>query len=235
MRRLSLFLPVLSSAALSAVPAASQSRPLTVLTVAAEARIDRAPDVAEISAGVVTVAPTAAAALRGNADAMARVAAAVRSARVADRDIQTVGLSLQPQYDYQDRQAPRLTGYQAQNTVSVRLRDIARAGLVVDALVAAGANQIGGPTFRIADEDAVLDQARAAAVARARARAELYARATGLHVARIIRVSEGAVEAPQPPRPMMRMMSVAATSAPTPVSPGEVGLTATVTIEFELE
>ena len=217
-----------------AAPVSAQTPP-TILTVTADARVERAPDQAEITAGVVTLAPTAVAASRGNAEQMARVIDAVRAARIADKDIQTVGLSLQPQYDYQDRKAPQLTGYQAQNTVSVRLRDLARAGAVVDALVAAGSNQIGGPTFRVADEDAALNEARTQAVAKARARAELYARATGLHVRRIARIAEGGTEAPVRPMPMMRAMAVSAEAAPTSVSPGQIALAASVTIEFELE
>lgn len=206
----------------------------TTLTVTAEARTEHAPDLAEITAGVTTTAPTAVAASRENAAQMARVVAAVRAAKVPGADIQTVGLALQPQYDYQDRQTPRLTGYQATNSVTVRLRDLPRAGAVVDALVAAGANQIGGPVFRIADEDPVRDAARAAAVAKARARAEFYARALGLHVRRIVRVIEGGAAQPIRPVPMMRMTAMAA-QAPTPVEPGQLGLDAEVTIEFELD
>lgn len=207
----------------------------TVLTVHAEARVERAPDLAEITAGVTTIAPTAAAASRSNAEQMARVIAAVRAARIGNADLQTVGLSLQPQYNYQDRQAPRLTGYQASNSVLVRLRDLPRAGDVIDALVTAGANQIGGPTFRISDEDRALDTARTAAVAKARARAELYARAAGLHVARIARIAEGGAEPPVRPMPRMMAMRDAAAITSTPISPGEVGLTAEVTIDFELQ
>ena len=166
---------------------------------------------------------------------MARVIAAVRAARIAERDIQTVGLNLQPQYDYQNNRAPHLTGYQAGNSVAIRLHDLTRAGAVIDALVAAGANQIGGPTFRIENEDHVLDEARTAAVAKARARAELYARAAGLHVSRILRIAEGGAEPPVRPMPMMRAMSVAADSPATPVAPGEVALNAQVTIDFELQ
>ncbi len=226
-------LAILAIAAMT-IPAEAQPAAIpTVLTVTAEARVDQVPDLAEITAGVVTTAATASEASRQNAQQMARVIAAVRGARVAEADIQTVGLSLQPQYDYQDRKAPQLTGYQAQNTVSVKLRDLQRSGAVIDALVTAGSNQIGGPTFRIANEEPVLDKARTQAVAKARARAELYARAAGMRVKRIARIVEGGAE---PPRPMPTMrMSMAADSAPTPVQPGQVGLSAQVTIDFDLE
>jgi len=230
-------LPAFTAALLTVVPtlpAAAQSMP-TTLTLTAEARVERAPDLAEITAGVTSQGETAAQASRANAEQMARVISAVRAAHIAERDIQTVGLNLQPQYDYQNNHAPRLTGYQAGNSVSIRLHDLPRAGTIIDALVAAGANQIGGPTFRIADEDRVLDEARTAAVGKARARAELYARAAGLRVARILRIAEGGAEPPMRPMPMMRAMAVQSASAPTPVAPGEVALSAQVTIDFELQ
>lgn len=230
-------LPAFTAALLTVVPtlpAAAQSMP-TTLTLTAEARVERAPDLAEITAGVTSQGETAAQASRANAEQMARVISAVRAAHIAERDIQTVGLNLQPQYDYQNNHAPRLTGYQAGNSVSIRLHDLPRAGTIIDALVAAGANQIGGPMFRIADEDRVLDEARTAAVGKARARAELYARAAGLRVARILRIAEGGAEPPMRPMPMMRAMAVQSASAPTPVAPGEVALSAQVTIDFELQ
>lgn len=206
------------------------SRP-TTLTVTAEGHVDRAPDVAELSGGVVTQATTAAAALAANATRMTSVIAAVRRAGLADRDIQTTGLNLQPQYKYGDNQPPVLTGYQVNNTVSLKIRKLAEAGRLVDALVAAGANQINGPTFRVDDAEGTLDAARRAAVATARARAELYAAAAGMHVGRIRSIVEGSTEAPAP-RPMMMMAR--AKAADTPVEAGEVTLGATVTVVFDL-
>lgn len=203
----------------------------TTLTITAEGRIDRAPDVAELSGGVVTQAPTAAAALAANATRMTSVIAAIRRAGIADRDIQTTGLNLQPQYKYGDNQPPVLTGYQVNNTVSLKIRKLTNAGTLVDALVAAGANQINGPTFRVDDAEGTLDAARRAAVATARSRAELYATATGMHVARIRSIVEGSSEAPAP-RPIMMMARAKADD--TPVAPGEVSLGASVTVVFEL-
>ena len=202
----------------------------TTLTITAEGRVDRAPDVAELSGGVVTQAPTAAAALAANATRMTSVIAAIRRAGIADRDIQTTGLNLQPQYKYGDNQPPVLTGYQVNNTVSLKVRKLTAAGTLVDALVAAGANQINGPTFRVDDAEGTLDAARRAAIATARSRAELYATATGMHVARIRSIAEGSTEAPAP-RPMMMARAKA---DDTPVAPGEVSLGASVTVVFEL-
>lgn len=206
----------------------------TLITLSAEARIERAPDLAEMNAGVVTAAPTAGEASRANAVQMAQVIAAARKAGVVERDIRTSGLSLQPQYDYEDRRAPKLTGYQATNTVALRLRDLTRAGAVIDALVASGANQVTGPDFRIEEADVALDTARAAAVAKARARAELYARALGSRVRRVVSLTEGGGE--RPPMPVMgRMMAMEASSAPTPVQPGEIALAVSVTLVVEID
>ena len=108
----------------------------TLLTLTAEGRSTRAPDVAEVSGGVVTTAPTAAAAMRDNAAKMTAVVAAVKKAGIADRDIQTTGLSLQPQYRYENNAPPVLTGYQATNTVSLRIRKIVETGKLLDTLVA---------------------------------------------------------------------------------------------------
>lgn len=206
----------------------------TTLTVNAEGRVARAPDIAEVSGGVVTSAPTAAAALRENAERMTAVVAAVRKAGIAERDIQTSGLSLQPQYRYQNNEPPVLTGYQATNTVSLRVRKIAETGTLLDTLVGVGANQISGPNFRVEAADAALDEARVDAVATARARAELYAKAAGKRVRRIVSIAESGGFEPGP-RPMMaKSMAMDAAAAP-PVAPGEVALSINVTMVFELE
>src|SRR6478752_7752123 len=124
---------------------------------------------------------------------------------------QTSQVNLQPQYRYGDNQPPVLTGYQVANRVTVRLRDLKNAGRVLDALVAAGANQIDGPTFGVDKPEAALDEARTQAIATARARAELYAKAAGLKVVRIARISEsGQMESPIRPMAMVAMRNKAA-------------------------
>ena len=205
------------------------------LTISAEGKVLRAPDVADLSGGVVTTAPTAAAAMAENAARMTRVVAAVRKAGIAERDIQTSGLSLQPQYKYENNQPPLLTGYQATNSVSLRVRKLTDTGRLLDTLVGVGANQINGPTFRVDAADAALDEARAAAVATARARAELYAKATGVRVKRIVSITEGGTNEPGP-RPLMMVRAMKAEAADsTPVAPGEVTLGINVSLVFELE
>jgi hypothetical protein len=168
-----------------------------------------------------------------NARRMTAVIAALKAAGVAERDIATASLSLSPQYRYDNGKPPALTGYQASNRVSIRFREMAKVGRILDTLVAQGANQIDGPNLVVDHPEAALDEARAQAIATARARAELYARAAGLHVKRIISISEGQAEGPVMPMPMMRM--AAAAKADTPVVAGEQTLGVTLTVSFELD
>jgi uncharacterized protein YggE len=227
-----------ATALLTAGAALAQPAPVlptaTTLTVAAEGRVTRAPDIAEVSGGVVTSAATAAAAMAENASRMTAVVAAVKKAGIADRDIQTTGLNLQPQYRYADNQPPVLTGYQVTNTVSLRLRKLGEAGRLLDTLVGVGANQISGPNFSVDAANAALDEARVAAVAMARTRAQLYAQAAGLRIKRIVSISEGGTIEPGP-RPMMMMARADKMAAAPPVAPGEVALGVNVTMVFELE
>lgn len=225
------------AAALAATSAAAQKAP-TTLALSAEAEVQAAPDIAEIGAGVVTQAADAGSALAANSAEMARVVAALGKAGIADRDIQTAGLNLQPQYRYEQNQPPTLLGFQASNRVQVTLRDLKGTGKVIDTLVREGANQIDGPSFRIAEPEPLLDKARAEAVRKARARADLYAGAAGLKVKRITAISEGFQQRPPMPLPRMAsadMIEMRGAPAAPPVSPGEVGLVAQVMVAFELE
>jgi hypothetical protein len=206
-----------------------------VLDVVAEGRTTRVPDLATIRAGVVTTAPTAAAAMRDNADRTTRVLAGLRRAGVAARDIQTAQVSLQPQYRYVENQPPVVTGYQASNSVAVRFREIGRAGAILDGLVAEGANQIDGPTLTLDRPDAALDEARTDAVRRARARAELYARAAGLRVERIVAIAEAGEQAGGPRPPIAyAARAMDAGQAKTEIAAGETEVAATVTVRFLL-
>lgn len=204
----------------------------TLLSISASAEASRAPDIATLSTGVVTQAADANGALRANSEEMTRLVSAIKAAGIADRDVQTSGINLSPQYRYAENQPPVITGYQANNTVNLRVRDIRRLGAVLDALVASGANQINGPTFEIEDAEGVQDEARAAALKKAQQRAETYAASLGMRVRRIVSISEGGGF--QPPRPMMAMRAVAQDSAAPPVSPGETTLGANLDVVFEL-
>ncbi|MCC6925465.1 SIMPL domain-containing protein [Novosphingobium sp.] len=212
----------------------------TLLSVSADGKSTRVPDLAVFSAGVVSEGRTASEALAANAAAMNRVLASLKKAGIADKDVQTSNISLNPVYGQpvvgpngQVTQEPRIVGYQANNTVTVRSRDIKGFGKVLDALVASGANQISGPSFQMSNPSAATDEARVAAMKNARARADLYARAAGLRVVRIVSISEGGGYSP--PMPVMYGAKMAmADAAPTPISAGEVEAAVNVSVQFEL-
>jgi uncharacterized protein YggE len=229
----------LASAAIPSATAAQTAvvQPLagTRLDISATGEVARVPDIAIISAGVVTRADTASAAIAENAARMERVRAALRRAGIAARDIQTSSVNLNPDYVYAERQPPRLSGYQATNTVNVRFRDIRNSGRILDALVAEGANQISGPTLTIDKPETALDEARTQALAAGRARAELYARSLGLRVVRLLSVTEGSGFQVPPPMPYARgMVAQEASVAKTDIVPGEQQLQVTVQMSFEL-
>ena len=229
---------MVAAALLAAVPATAQpaeERPIsgTRLDVVANGEVTRVPDIVHINAGVVTQAASATDAIRQNAARMEAVRAALRQAGIADRDIQTSSINLNPNYRYAENQPPVLIGYQATNQVNVKFRDIANSGRILDALVAEGANQISGPMLAIDRPEAALDEARTQALTNARARAELYARSLNMRVARVLAISEtGAVYAP--PRPMMARGMVAQ-DASTEIVPGEQTLSVSLTVSFELQ
>jgi uncharacterized protein YggE len=151
---------------------------------------------------------------------------------VADKDIQTSNLSLNAQYVYAANEPAKLTGYQASNDVTIVVEDLSRLGPAVDAVTAAGANQINGISFGLKDSSAAEDQARLAAVKALRAKAELYAGATGYRVSRLVSLSEGGGIEPGPVVPMMMKARMAA--APTPVAAGELTVRIDVNGLYEL-
>lgn len=223
----------------SPIPTAASAQQSTINQTIAGTRLDlnvtgevtRVPDVAIISTGVVTRSVTAGGALQQAAARMARVRAALKAAGVEDRDIQTSNISLNPEYRYETNQSPKLTGYSASNTLSVRFRDIASSGKILDALVAEGANQINGPTLTIDKPELALDEARARALASGRARAELYARSLGMRVVRVVSVNESGGYAPPPPMPIM----IRAQAAESKIDPGEQKLQVNLAMTFELQ
>jgi uncharacterized protein YggE len=205
----------------------------TLLSISAQAEARRVPDVATISAGVVTQALDANAAMRANAVQMDKVMGAIKAAGIAERDIQTSGINLNPQYKYVENQNPTITGYQASNTVSLKVRDLAKLGKVLDALVASGANQVNGPSFEVDQPEPAYDEARRGALDKAQARAGMYAKSLGLRVRRIVSISEGGGFRPPGPVPMMAMAK-AMDRAETAVSPGETTLGVNLDVVFEL-
>lgn len=205
----------------------------TLLSVSAQAEAKRVPDVATISTGVVTQATDANTAMRQNAEQMTKVVAAIKASGVAEKDIQTSGISVNPQYRYIENQPPTITGYQANNTVNLKVRDISKLGKVLDTLVAQGANQVNGPSFEVDQPDEAYDEARRAALDKAKARAQMYAKSLDMRVRRIVSISEGGGF--QPPVPVMMTRMVKAQAADeTSVSPGETTLSANLDVVFEL-
>jgi len=216
--------------AVAAVPVLSGTR----LDISATGEVTRVPDVAIISAGVQTLQPTATGAIEENAARMERVRAALRRAGIDGKDIQTSAINLNPEYQYEQNRPPRLTGYRATNTVNVKFRDLKRTGAILDALVAEGANQINGPNLTIDKPEAALDEARTKALANGRARADLYARALGMRVVRLLSVSEGGGYAVPPPMPVM-MAERAMDAAQTKIDPGTQQLQVSLSMSFELQ
>jgi uncharacterized protein len=248
-----------SLAALLALPAAAQQiSPVpaieaghSLLTINAEGRSLRTPDLAVFTAGVTTQGKNAAEALGQNARAMTRVIAELKAAGIAERDIQTNNLSINPVYSNPERDAmlaaratgqpyippeqqiQTIIGYSVSNNVSVRQRRLGDYGRVIDTLVAAGANQVNGPAFQMDNADPALDEARLAAVKTARERANLYARAASLRVVRIVSISEsGGYYAPPPV--MFARGEAASAPPPSPVQAGELQMAASVTVLFDL-
>jgi uncharacterized protein len=216
-------------------PAVTQTIAGTRLDISATGEVTRVPDIAIISAGVVSRSTTATGALQDSADRMQRVLAALKRAGVEDRDIQTSSVNLNAEYRYPENQPPQLTGYTATNSVTIRFRDIRNSGKILDALVSQGANQINGPNLTIDKPEGALDEARAKAVAIGRARAELYARALGMRVVRVVSVNESGGYAVPPPAPPPMVMQAAESRAFTRIEPGEQKLQVNLAMTFELQ
>lgn len=207
----------------------------TRLDINATGEVTRVPDLAIISAGVVSRSPTASAALQDAASRMDRVLGALKRAGVADRDIQTSNVNLNAEYRYPENQAPQLVGYTATNTVTVRFRDIRNSGKILDALVSQGSNQISGPSLVVDKPEAALDEARSKAIAIGRARAELYARSLGMRVVRVVSVNESGGYAVPPPAPPVPMMMARGERDSTTIQPGEQKLQVNLAMTFELQ
>lgn len=215
----------------------------TLLTVTAEGSSTQQPDMALFNAGVTTQGDTASAALAENSRKMTEVIAALKRAGIADRDIQTSNLNLNPVYAQPRRlpdgsfgeQEQRIIGYQVTNNVLVKQRKLTDYGKVIDALVSAGANQVNGPNFMLATPDSALNEARAEAIKVARQRAQLYATAAGLRVSGITSISEAGGYATQPVSYReIKVTGQRADAPPPPIMGGELETNAAVTVQFEL-
>lgn len=205
----------------------------TTLSLTAHGEVKIAPDMATIILGVTTEAATAIQAAQANAERMARVTASLKRMGLAERDVRTSQLSLTPQYAYPQNQPPQLTGYRAANQATLTVRDLKRLGSILDAAVGAGATDLGGISFGLQDPSAAEDAARLAASRALQAKAEVYAKANGLRILRLVNLSEGASYVP-PPGPIPLAQAAARDVAVTPVSPGEIEVRVDVSGTYEL-
>jgi uncharacterized protein YggE len=230
-----------------AIPSAAAQEPEmarltgTRLDITASGEVSRIPDIVRIAAGVHTQAPTAAEAMRQNQARMERVRAALIQAGIADRDTQTSSFQLEAVYRNIIGGRQELAGYRTSNQLFIRLRDPSSSGRVMDALVAEGVNDIQGPILGYENVETSLDEARALAIAAARARAALYARGLGMRVRRAVYVSEEGGS--YTPRNYGRRNDgdnlsnslVPAGTVTSTIDPGGRKITATVSVVFELE
>lgn len=228
----------LGLAAALAFPAAAlaqTAQPRIVVSGEGEGTV--APDLATLSLAVMREAPTAREALDANTKAMADVIAAMKEAGVADRDLQTAGIQIQPRYTYTNKpdgsQEAQLVAYQVSNTLAVRVRDLARTGEIIDRAVTLGVNQGGGVTFGNADPSKVVEQARTLAVKDAVAKAKTLAAAAGVELGRVIEINDQAGQ-PSPLPITAKAFDRAEASAPVPVEAGENSYRVQVTVTFEL-
>jgi uncharacterized protein YggE len=208
--------------------------PRTV-TVTGTGRAGVRPDLADLRLGVTITAATVEAARSASAKAIAAVLERLRALGVADRDLQTSMVSVNPQYDYSREGAPpRLAGYQVSNLVAATVRDIERVGDAIDAALTAGATNVDRMAFRVADPSAAEREAREAAVADARLKAESYAKAAGVTIGAVAAILESGAPIPYP-LPGMERLAFAAKDASTPIEAGENEVVATVTIAYLLD
>lgn len=202
------------------------------ITVTGEGQVAAAPDMGLISLGVTVEAESAAAALAANTEEMARVLAFLKEEGIAERDVQTSGLSLFPRYDGGERStghALQITGFVATNTVSVRVRALENLGGLLDDVVGEGANTLNGLSFGLQDPEPQLDEARRRAVADAQRRAEILATAAGVTLGPVASMTEqSGYMAPMP------MEAGFAKGAAVPVAAGEMTVTASVTMIFTI-
>jgi uncharacterized protein YggE len=203
------------------------------IVVTGEGSVSVAPDYAEISAGVVTRAKTAGEAADANAKLMATVISALADAGIARNDIQTAQFSVQPVYAQPlPGGEQKLTGFTVSNRLNVKIRDIGKTGAILDRLLAAGANDLGNIEYLHSNLSQVFDQAREAAVADARRKAELYAKAAGLSLGGVAFITEDTGSAPPVYGKVMRFAAPAA--APTQILSGEDTLRVQIVVGFDV-
>jgi uncharacterized protein YggE len=218
--------------ALLTAPALAQVIPPAAVSVTGEATVSAPPDLAQVDGGVSSDAKTAREAFEANNAAMGKVLLTLKGAGFEEKDIQTSRLSLQPQSAPSRSGGPStIVGYRASNRVTVRVHDVAKLASVIDTLVGAGANDIGGIGFMVSNASKLLDEARERAIADARRKAEIYAKAAGVTLGAPVSISEESSPGPMPYRRMAAGMPVSA----APVAQGEETLQVTVSVSWAIK
>jgi uncharacterized protein len=226
------FLAALVAGAPFAARAQTPMEPPPVISVTGEARISVPPDMAQIDAGLTSEGKSAREASDANNAVMGKVLLALKGAGIDEKDYQTSRLSLQPQYTAAKPGSPAtISGYRASNRVTIRLHDITKVANVIDTMVTAGANEIGGINFMVSQASKLLDGAREQAIADARRKAEIYAKAAGVALGTPVSISE---EGAAQPLFRARVMGAMA-AAPTPIAQGEETLSITVGVVWAIK
>jgi uncharacterized protein YggE len=229
-------IPLLAMSALSLPATAAEVQiqaQAPVVELSVSETVNAAPDIAQVGTGVTTRARTAKEAVRLNAIAMQKVVDRLKALGIAAKDIQTSNFNLNAQFNYPNGGTPVFTGYEASNQVTAKLRQVDKVGDVLDALVAAGANNINGPSFMLDDDTAQQQSARTRAFQRGQAMAQDYARRAGYTGVRLLEVSES-VQGRGPVPPMPVAFRAEAAQAKTPIEAGEVGTTVNLTVKYEM-
>jgi len=220
------------AATLAATPALADDASVPAISVSGEATVSATPDLARIDAGVTSDAKTAKEASDANDAVMGMLLLALKSAGINEKDYQTSRVSLQPQYaSSRSSGASQIAGFRASNGVTIKIRDMTIVASVIDKLVGAGANSIGNISFEVTQASKLLDSAREHAIADARRKAEIYAKAAGVTLGAPISISEGSASGPLP----QERAAAVAMAAPTPIAAGEETLSVTVNVSWAIK
>jgi uncharacterized protein YggE len=232
------FAAAITVASLAATPAyADENAALTgTITMDGRGTVSVAPDMAVITARVVTISKTAADALAGNTSDLAKVIEQIKAAGIEAKDIQTSGFAIYPRYervtDNSNRQ-PNITGYEVRNGVEINVRDLTKLGDLLTGVVDSGANSVDGIRFQVSDPDEKLDEARKRAVQEAKHKASIFAEAAGVELGGIVSISETGIQMPRPVMMRAEGMMMAKADA-VPIEAGEETISASVTIQWQI-
>lgn len=226
------WIAAMAAIVMAAAPAqaAGESRMQRTVTVTASGSVVAKPDMARISSGVVTEAPTAREALSANSAVVQKLTDALKQSGIAPADLRTASINVSPRYTHHmEGRTPQIEGYTVHNELSVVVRDLSRLGKILDEVVTLGANQIGGLSFEIAEPERLEDEARKAAIANARRQANLYAEAAGSQLGEVVSITEGAGPVPHPGPVHARALA-----ASVPIEQGSQRVEVSVTVTWSL-